>query len=60
VDNSVESLRETPTTLCTTSVDKSAIGGDLDFFLALDRGFIDALAVDQDVLEVALEGCRVR
>lgn len=56
----MESLRETPTTLCTTSVDKSAIGRDLDFFLAVDRGFIDALAVDQDVLEVALEGCRVR
>jgi hypothetical protein len=56
VDNSVERLRETPPSLCTTPVDNFLIQPIPRIFLDPDQGFIALDAVESDVLEVPLEG----
>ena len=53
----MESLRETPTCLCTTCVEKGVAGAIIGGFIGSDRDFLGTRPVSGDVVEVALEGC---
>ena len=57
VDKSVERLRETPGSLCTTTVEKWAKQVNIPEVCAFDQGLLESGVVHRDVLEVALEGC---